>query len=221
MRSSTEKPAVASVTDCSPRREEILDAATEMFAANGYAGTDTQALVERLQVGKGTLYRHFPSKRALFLAAVDRGMHCLRKEVEANISEVDDPMEKVARGVKTFLTFFTDRPEFFELIIQERALFKDRTAPTYLEIREDHVKRWQDVYRTLIAERRIRDMPVERISAVVSGVLYGTMFINYFMGRTKSPEAQAEDILDVVLHGILAPSDRRSQGGAAPEGTPG
>ena len=32
----------------------------------------TQALADRLGVGKGTIYRHFPSKRALFLAAADR-----------------------------------------------------------------------------------------------------------------------------------------------------
>lgn len=209
MRTSAGKSSPASDPECAARREEILDAATQMFAANGYAETDTQALVERLQVGKGTLYRHFPSKRALFLAAVDRVMRCLRKEVDANIAEVDDPMEKVARGVRTFLTFFSEHPEFVELIVQERALFKDRKTPTYFELREDHVKMWQEVYRTLIAQRRIRDMPVERISGVISGALYGTMFINYFIGQAKSSEAQTEDILDVVLNGILSPTERR------------
>ena len=54
------------------RREEILDAATELFAQHGYSDAVTQALAERLQVGKGTLYRHFPSKQELFLAAADR-----------------------------------------------------------------------------------------------------------------------------------------------------
>jgi len=185
-----------------------------MFAANGYAETDTQALVERLQVGKGTLYRHFPSKRELFLAAVDRVMRCLRREVDSSIAEVDDPLEKVARGVRTFLTFFSEHPEFVELIVQERALFKDRKTPTYFELREDHVRMWQEIYRSLIAQRRLRDMPVERISDVISGALYGTMFINYFIGQTKSSEAQTEDILDVVLNGILSPTERRRLGRA-------
>jgi AcrR family transcriptional regulator len=210
LRSSAGKSSTASDPECAARREEILDAATRMFAANGYAETDTQTLVERLQVGKGTLYRHFPSKRELFLAAVDRVMRCLRKEVDANIVEVDDPMEKVARGVRTFLSFFSEHPEFVELIVQERALFKDRKTPTYFELREDHVRMWQEVYRTLIAQGRIREMPVERISNVISGALYGTMFINYFIGQTKSSAEQAEDILDVIFNGILSPLERRS-----------
>lgn len=217
MKPSVEKLGVRDPEPCS-RREEILDAATAMFAANGYADTDTQALVDRLQVGKGTLYRHFPSKRDLFLATVDRVMRCLRKRVDESISVVDDPMQKVRIGIRSFLSFFAEHPEYVELIMQERALFKDRKKPTYFELREDHVKYWQEVYRTLIAQGRIREMPVERISDVIGGVLYGTMFINYFVGQAKSSAAQAEDILDVILAGILSPSERlrNENTGAAP-----
>ena len=48
---------------------EILETATELFAEQGFSDAVTQALAAKLQVGKGTIYRHFPSKRELFLAA--------------------------------------------------------------------------------------------------------------------------------------------------------
>src|SRR5262249_57454593 len=51
------------------RREEILEAAARLFAEHGYSETDTQGLADLLQVGKGTLYRYFRTKRELFLAA--------------------------------------------------------------------------------------------------------------------------------------------------------
>ncbi len=51
-------------------------------------------------------------------------------------------------------------------------------------------------------------MPVERITDVMSQLIYGTMFINYFTGQQKSPEVQAEEILDVVFHGILSDAER-------------
>ena len=50
------------------RREEILDVATDLFAEFGYSEAVTKDLADRLQVGKGTIYRYFPSKRELFLA---------------------------------------------------------------------------------------------------------------------------------------------------------
>src|ERR1051326_3008496 len=40
------------------RREEILRAATCLFAANGFACTDLQDVADKLGVGKGTLYRY-------------------------------------------------------------------------------------------------------------------------------------------------------------------
>ena len=65
------------------REEEILEAATKFFAECGYSEADTQTLADRLGVGKGTIYRYFPSKRELFLAAVDRLIHQLHESITA------------------------------------------------------------------------------------------------------------------------------------------
>ena len=67
------------------RREQILDAAAEVFAQHGYRNTDVQFVADALQVGKGTVYRYFPSKEALFLAAVDRGMRRLTERFQARV----------------------------------------------------------------------------------------------------------------------------------------
>jgi AcrR family transcriptional regulator len=191
------------------RREEILEAATTLFAERGYAKTVTDDLIEKLGVGKGTLYRYFPSKRELFLAAVDRVMRKQRERVDAAIAGIDDPLERIAEGIRTYLAFFADHPEFVELIIQERAQFKDRKKPTYFEHRDRNAVRWRKLFGSLIVEGRVRDVPVERITNVISDLVYGTMFTNYFTGGRKSFEEQTQDILDIVFHGILSDSERR------------
>jgi AcrR family transcriptional regulator len=193
------------------RQEEILEAAAKLFAEHGYSETDTQLLAEELGVGKGTLYRYFPSKRDLFLAAADRVMRKLRQQVDVSITGIEDPLDQIAAAIRACLAFFAEHPEFAELLMQERAQFKDRKTPTYFQHREVHVERWRAMYRGLIAAGRIRDMPVERITDVLSNLIYGTMFTNYFTGQQKPFEAQAQDILDVVFHGILSDTERRCQ----------
>jgi AcrR family transcriptional regulator len=200
------------------RREEILAAATRLFAERGYSQTDTQALAEDLQVGKGTLYRYFPSKRELFLAAVERVMIRLGERTDAAVAGVHDPIERISRAIRAYLSFFGEHPEFVELLIQERALFKDTKTPIYFEYRKKNVERWRELYRSLIAAGRVRDMPVERITDVVSNAIYGTMVANYFTGQHKSPEQQAQDILDVVLNGILSDSERERTRSAVDSG---
>jgi AcrR family transcriptional regulator len=209
---TTKKPRQAANEELwANRREEILDAAVRLFAEHGYADTDTQLLADELGVGKGTLYRYFPSKRELFLAAADRAMRLLRERIDSCIEGIEEPLERIAAAIRAYLGFFAERPEFVELLMQERAQFKDRKKPTYFVHREANQERWRVLYRSLIAEGRVRDMPAERISDAVSNLVYGTMFSNYFTGSHKSPEAQAQDILDVIFNGILSEAERKKR----------
>jgi AcrR family transcriptional regulator len=191
------------------RQEEILDTATALFAEHGFSDAVTQALANRIGVGKGTIYRHFPSKRALFLAAADRVMVKLRERICEQTGGVEDGLARVEKAISAFLSFFAEHPAYVELLIQERAYFKDRQQPTYFEHREVNALRWKQLYRDLMDQGRIREMPVERITMVLSNVVYGIMVTNLFSGQPKPSAVQAREILDIVFFGILTDEERR------------
>jgi AcrR family transcriptional regulator len=193
------------------REEEILDAASKLFAECGYSGADTQTLADRLGVGKGTIYRYFPSKRVLFLAAVDRLSHRLHESITASINDIENPIDRMYHAIKAYLNFFAEQPQFVELMIQERAYFKDRSKPTYFEHREQFACKWQEEFNRLVADGRIRDMPFEKFHDVFSDLLYGTMFTNYFVQRKRATTEQARDIFDITLRGILTDSERKER----------
>src|SRR4051794_3343477 len=203
------------------RREEILETATELFAEHGFSDAVTQALADRLGVGKGTIYRHFSSKQALFLAAADRVMRKMQERINAHIAGIEDRLVRIEQGIAAFLQFFAEHPSFVELLIQERAYFKDRKRPTYFEYREINIERWRQIYRELIAEGRVRDIPVEQITNVISNVLYGIMVTNFFNGQPKPADVQAKEILDIVFLGVLAEPERRRRLGGSPAGDSG
>ena len=108
------------------RRAEILDAATHVFSKHGFAAADVQEIADKIGVGKGTVYRYFPSKEELFLAAVDHGMRQLKNAVDATVACVEPPLARIAEGIRAYLTFFDEHPEVVELLIHERAHFRDR-----------------------------------------------------------------------------------------------
>ena len=190
------------------RREEILRAATLVFARVGYGCADLQDVADDLGVGKGTLYRYFPTKEALFTAAVDRVMTGMRESIDGAVLGVGDPLEVIGAAVRAYLCYFDKHPEYVELLIQERAELRDRKTPTYFVHREANVGRWRAIYAGLIAAGRMRDIPMDRITDVTSNAIYGAMFVNYFAGRRKSLLEQAEDILDVIFNGLLTPEEQ-------------
>src|SRR5262249_20248152 len=127
------------------------------------------------------------------------------------IADITDPLEQVAVAIRTYLAFFAEQPEYVELLIQERALFKDRKKTTYFQYREANAERWLNLYRGLIASGRLRHVPVDRIRDNIGNLVYGTMFTNYFTGQRRSYEVQTREILDIVFNGILSESERRQQ----------
>jgi AcrR family transcriptional regulator len=190
------------------RREEILERAARIFAEHGYPRTDVQWIAQAIGVSKGTVYRYFPTKQELFLAAVDRGVARLHEHIERARRGIEEPFGVIRGAVFAYLQFFKKNPELVELLIQERAEFKGKRKSSYFEHRDARRGPWREMVRGLIAQGRIRRMPVERVIDVLGDVLYGTMFTNHFAGRDKPFEAQAQDILDVVFNGILTQKER-------------
>ena len=190
------------------RQEEILEASARIFAERGYAATDLQVVADALGVGKGTIYRYFPSKRDLFMAAVDRGMRQLMEQLQAVKASFSDPLDGTFQVIQAYLAFYDAHPEYIELTIQERAAFKDRKRPTYFEYRDltcgERIKHMQE----MMDQGRMRKMPPERVIEVVNNLLYGTIFTNYFAGNPKSLEQQARDIVDIVWYGSLSDAER-------------
>ncbi len=198
----------------SRRKGQILDTAAKVFAGFGFAGTQVQVIADRLGVGNGTVYRYFPTKEALFLAAVDRGLEELTAEMDAALDRPDpDPVGQVRRAIRSYLGFFHRRPEMAELFIQERATFPHHHRPLYFarQAGEEHDCKHGRFWNELVASGVMRDMPPERFFAVMGDLLYGTILTNLLSGRPTDPDAQTADILDVMLNGMLTDHARSTR----------
>jgi AcrR family transcriptional regulator len=190
------------------RRAQILRAATQVFSSQGYATAEVQAVADAIGVGKGTVYRYFPTKQDLFLATVDDGLSELHGIMDAlMLDDSVDPVQQLHRAVREYLHFFARRPEMAELFIQERAAFGGKLAPRYFVMQGDRdCDTKHDVFfQRLAASRRLRNIHPETFITVLGDLLYGTVLSNHLAARPHDPDAQAAGIADVVLHGLLHP----------------
>src|SRR5258707_13752439 len=82
----TRKPRADSLRN----RERVLEAATQTFSAGG-AGASLEAVARKAGVGIGTLYRHFPTREALFEAVYRQEVDHLA-ELAEELSRDKDPV---------------------------------------------------------------------------------------------------------------------------------
>ena len=80
------------------RRETVLAAAVAEFAARGLAGTSTEDVARAAGISQPYLFRLFPTKKALFLALVDRCFQQVAAAFEAAAADRvgDDALEAMA-----------------------------------------------------------------------------------------------------------------------------
>ncbi len=101
------------------RREMILDAALEIFARHGYEIADVDDIARQAGIGKGTIYRQFPSKRHLFVAVIDRGFDQLQERMQQLCTLQRSFDDTVAVGLKLHVDFFVENPKYWRLLMLE------------------------------------------------------------------------------------------------------
>src|SRR2546427_797176 len=79
-------------------REGILRAAETIFTRHDYHEVQMDEVAEACGVGKGTLYRYFPGKHALYVAVMFEGIERLRAELAAAVG-TSEPAARKIRGI--------------------------------------------------------------------------------------------------------------------------
>jgi len=91
------------------RRVQLVDAAIEEFAQAGLAGASTEAIARRAGISHAYVFRLFPTKRDLFLAAVDRCYDSTRETFEAAY-EAREPGTSVFQALgNSYVALIKDR----------------------------------------------------------------------------------------------------------------
>jgi AcrR family transcriptional regulator len=97
--------SIAQTNGSEQTRQQILAAALRLFAAHGYAGTSTQAIIAASRVSKPVLYYHFGSKAGLFRVIVDEAENQLLAVIlksKAGASDVCSQLEEICAAIFQF-----------------------------------------------------------------------------------------------------------------------
>jgi AcrR family transcriptional regulator len=102
----------------SARRAQLLEAALDVFVANGYHAAAMDDIAERAGVSKPVLYQHFPSKLDLYLALLDAACDQVVDGVRRALASTDVNKERVAGTTQAFYAYVADAGGAFRLVFE-------------------------------------------------------------------------------------------------------
>ena len=100
------------------RRQQVLAAALEAFAASGYHAASMDEIADLAGVSKPVLYQHFPGKLDLYLALLDAAVDHLLENARTALSGTHDNRERVRAMVDAYLDFVEDPSGAFRLLFE-------------------------------------------------------------------------------------------------------
>ena len=104
-------------------RARILDAARELFVAEGYRNVSIRKIAEKVEYSPAALYSYFPSKDDVFFALAEEGFRKLFEFTNDPSVTTGDPLNAIRQGFLRYYQFSRAHPEYFDL------MFVDRSVP--------------------------------------------------------------------------------------------
>ncbi|GLW92604.1 TetR/AcrR family transcriptional regulator [Actinokineospora globicatena] len=100
------------------RRAQLLAAAQDVFAANGYHAAGMDEIAERAGVSKPVLYQHFPGKLELYMALLDKHVDELVRRVTEAMDATSDNKARVRNAVGAYFDFVDGESQAFRLVFE-------------------------------------------------------------------------------------------------------
>ncbi len=192
------------------RRNEILQAAWEVFASKDYDSATVDEIAEAAELSKGTLYLYFQNKADLFFSTLEMGIERVFSIVHEVVSSHDDPVNGLKEIIKRLLNFFEENEGFFKILFSERSHFELRAEVE--EIREfkkrmmdmasDGFKVISDYVQHGIDMGVLRQVDPGDVAFLLMEIIRGFAFAMMHGPVNLRPSGKAESISSILLDGI-------------------
>ncbi len=190
-------------------RRAILDAAIGEFSTYGYEGTTTRGVAKRARLEHGHLAKYFPTKEALWQAAIEEfnGELLAILDVSLDRADLKHPLAAARAVLPELLKFFAVHHRLSRLMMQEFSISSPRHDWLVSEIGIPIWRRLQPLLTALRArDRSLGGNPVFSYFALLGSALlfFGSSSeVHTIAGSDPTDPPISEDYIEYLLYTIL------------------
>jgi RND family efflux transporter MFP subunit len=193
-------------------RRAILDAALELFIADGYAQVSIRNIAAKVEYSPGAIYSYFASKDEIFFALAEEGFRQLGARQFADIPGAD-PLDEVRATAWRLYEFSKEQPQYFALV------FLDRHVPRVSQEYEQFAFISELRNRAIAQVQRCTEQgvfPPATHALVALRLLFAPIFgiaalrLSNRLNPGEDADALARDAIETTIAGLRAGAPRHA-----------
>jgi AcrR family transcriptional regulator len=188
-------------------RVRILQAAQRLFASQGFDGTTTRDLAQAAGVAEGTLFRHFPNKKAILVEVATQGWVEILTDLLTELSEMGS-YKAVAQVMRRRMWNMLKNADMMRVCFMEAQFHPDLRDRIQSEVIVKMTDVAEAFFQTAMDKGIYRQMDAKLVAKVFLGMFAIAGFSNNtLMEPDASPQQMqqmAEGLADIFLNGVLA-----------------
>ncbi|WP_459615089.1 TetR/AcrR family transcriptional regulator [Bordetella sp. 2513F-2] len=191
-----------------PRKDEILETAAQLFADEGYNAISLLDIADAVGLSKTTLYHYFDRKEDILGTIVVSTVRELSEYVEEAVSHHESPQDRLVAFMEAQAEFFEKHQASFQVLLTRSANLREpKMRDVAIEWRVNYENTIRQIVRDGVTAGVFHGRnPDAVVRAVISSV--------YWMARWYRPSGKqtareiAREYAQIFLHGIVKPADQ-------------
>lgn len=199
------------------RKDEVLDAALELFTEKGFAATRVEDIAAKAGISKGTVYLYFESKEALMAGLIDRALSPMALQAMTTIDTIGIDPRLVFKTVGGLIAHRFSNPEVLavpKLILRESVNFPELAQIYRRDVIEQVMPRMVRLIERNIEKGRFRPVDAEMTIRSLIGPIVAHLLLSEVFGITPRDGMEmdrlVENHIDILMNGLSAKPERKN-----------
>jgi AcrR family transcriptional regulator len=184
-------------------RQQILDAARELFATHGYRNVSMRKIAERIEYSPTTIYLYFNDKSELLLSLCEETFSILIEKFAELDCEIQDPVERLRLGLKSYVLFGIEHPNHYKVTFMEQVENLDKAQEAKMKESKGMLA-FKNISQTVsrcINEGRFRPVDIDLASQALWAAIHG--ITSLLIVHAKFPWADHDKVIDQVVNTMI------------------
>lgn len=195
--------------DAGERQDEIVRAVLDLAARQGVESVTTQDMADAMGLTQGAIFRHFPTKDDIWLAAINWVRRRLMSVVETAAARSENPLEALEGIFLAHVSFVAKHPAIPRLVFSDYLLRRDTRLKQLIQ---EIIIGYESRVAGLLGEAKAvglarPDLDEDSAATLFIGMIQGLVLQSNIFGGRRSLLDEAKKVFPIYLNGIRSRID--------------